>query len=55
MKNYKISIDPDALQDIQQATDWYNEQLPGLGSLSATGKDSDLLTKEKWLNVRHSI
>jgi len=32
MPRYKIFIDSDALQDIQDATDWYNEQLPGLGS-----------------------
>ncbi len=32
MIGHKISIDPEALQDIQQATDWYNEQLAGLGS-----------------------
>jgi mRNA-degrading endonuclease RelE of RelBE toxin-antitoxin system len=32
MTGYKISIDPEALQDIQDATDWYNEQLAGLGS-----------------------
>lgn len=32
MARYKIFIDPDALQDIQDVTDWYNEQLPGLGS-----------------------
>jgi len=32
MTRYKISIDQDALQDIQDATDWYNEQLPGLGA-----------------------
>jgi hypothetical protein len=31
MPGYKVSIDPDALQDIQDATDWYNEQLAGLG------------------------
>lgn len=31
MSRYQIKIFPDALQDIQQATDWYNEQLPGLG------------------------
>ena len=31
MKTYKISIDEDALQDIQKATDWYNQQLEGLG------------------------
>ncbi|MBS1978689.1 MAG: type II toxin-antitoxin system RelE/ParE family toxin [Bacteroidetes bacterium] len=31
MRAYRISIDPEALQDIQDATDWYNEQLKGLG------------------------
>jgi plasmid stabilization system protein ParE len=31
MPGYKISIDPEALQDIQDATDWYNKQLAGLG------------------------
>lgn len=33
MPGYKVYIDPEALQDIQDATDWYNEQLKGLGSL----------------------
>jgi len=28
----ELFIDPEALDDIQKATDWYNEQLPGLGS-----------------------
>ena len=32
MKSYKIIIDADALQDIQDAPDWYNEQSAGLGS-----------------------
>lgn len=32
MTKYKISIDSDALQDIQHATDWYNQQVKGLGS-----------------------
>ena len=32
MNNYKIRIDEDALQDIQNATIWYNKQLEGLGS-----------------------
>ena len=29
---YKISIDIEALQDIQEATNWYNEEVQGLGS-----------------------
>jgi mRNA-degrading endonuclease RelE of RelBE toxin-antitoxin system len=32
MKLYQVLIDPDALIDIQKATDWYNEQLQGLGT-----------------------
>jgi len=31
MKLYQVLIDSDALIDIQQATDWYNQQLAGLG------------------------
>ena len=29
---YSIKIEIDALQDIQNATDWYNKQLQGLGT-----------------------
>jgi hypothetical protein len=32
MNTYKLKIDEEALQDIQNATDWYNEQLEGLGT-----------------------
>lgn len=32
MKQYKIQIDIEALQDIQDATDWYNLQQEGLGN-----------------------
>ncbi len=32
MTRYTILIDSDALIDIQDATDWYNKQLPGLGT-----------------------
>ena len=31
MNQYQIKIDPEALADIQEITDWYNEQQPGLG------------------------
>ena len=31
MNSYNIRIDEDALQDIQNATIWYNKQLEGLG------------------------
>lgn len=32
MKKYKVEIDPDALTDIQDITDWYNEAGKGLGT-----------------------
>jgi plasmid stabilization system protein ParE len=31
-KKYKLYINSDALTDIQEATDWYNHQLKGLGA-----------------------
>ena len=32
MNIYKLEIEEDALQDIQNVNEWYNEQLQGLGS-----------------------
>jgi hypothetical protein len=32
MKTYKLVIDRNALQDIQDITDWYNSQSKGLGA-----------------------
>jgi plasmid stabilization system protein ParE len=32
LKKYKLVIDVEALRDIQEATDWYNQQSNGLGS-----------------------
>ncbi|MBB6502033.1 type II toxin-antitoxin system RelE/ParE family toxin [Pedobacter cryoconitis] len=32
MSSYKIKVFPEALDDIQKATDWYNEQSYGLGT-----------------------
>jgi len=32
MRSYKIKISPDALSDIQDSTNWYNKQVPGLGT-----------------------
>jgi plasmid stabilization system protein ParE len=31
MKAYKVKIEPEALADIQEITDWYNEAHAGLG------------------------
>jgi len=31
LTGYKIKIEPEAHQDIQEAIDWYNQQQPGLG------------------------
>lgn len=32
MSKYKVKITPEALIDIQEITDWYNEQKSGLGA-----------------------
>jgi plasmid stabilization system protein ParE len=31
MKKFKVKIEPEALADIQEITDWYNKQQAGLG------------------------
>lgn len=31
MKKYKVKIEPEALTDIQEITDWFNEKQAGLG------------------------
>jgi hypothetical protein len=31
MRKYKIKIEPEALADIQEITDWYNDAQEGLG------------------------
>jgi plasmid stabilization system protein ParE len=31
MKEYKVKIEPEALADIQEITNWYNNARPGLG------------------------
>jgi len=31
MKKYKVKIEPEAIADIQEITDWYNEAQKGLG------------------------
>jgi hypothetical protein len=31
MNKYTVKIEPEALADIQEITDWYNQAQPGLG------------------------
>ena len=31
MKKYKVKIEQEALKDIQEITNWYNDQQKGLG------------------------
>lgn len=31
MKKYKVKVEPEALSDIQEITDWYNKAQAGLG------------------------
>jgi hypothetical protein len=60
MQEYKIKIHAEALDDIQDATDWYNEQSNGLGRRFQSQvvkqinklKDSALLYAIRYENVR---
>jgi mRNA-degrading endonuclease RelE of RelBE toxin-antitoxin system len=63
MNTYKLKIDEEALQDIQKATDWYNEQLQGLGSrfqkqvkslINSLKKDAPLYTN-RYADVKSPI
>lgn len=48
MKKYKVKIEPEALADIQEITDWYNEAQTGLGRRfrNAAIKQINSLNKE---------
>lgn len=48
MKKYKVKIEPEALADIQEITDWYNEAEAGLGKRfqKATIKHINSLSKD---------
>jgi len=48
MKRFKVKIDPEALTDIREATDWYNQQQPELGERfqNTTVKQIDSLSKD---------
>jgi len=48
MKKFKVKIDPEALTDIREATDWYNQQQPELGERfqRTTVKQIDSLNKD---------
>ena len=42
MEKFRVIIDSDALQDIQEATDWYNLQVEGIRfKISKTGQVSN--------------
>ena len=49
MKKYTVKIDPDALNDIQEITNWYNDQQKGLGGrfqkTTTTGSGFDNCTQ----------
>jgi len=56
MKKYKVKIEPEALSDIQEITDWYNEQQAGLGQRfqSTVIKQLNSLSKDPQLySVRY--
>lgn len=33
LKKFDLNIEPEALEDIQKAVDWYNNEKPGLGEV----------------------
>lgn len=48
MSVFKIKIDTEALQDIEEATIWYNEQVKGVRfQVSKASKGTDQFIKEK--------
>jgi hypothetical protein len=51
LAKYKLIVEPDAPVDIQKATDWYNEQLRGLGSRfqKQVATQVNLLKKNQWV------
>ena len=56
MKACKLRIDDAALEDIQNATDWYNEQLQGLGQRfqkQAISQIGGLKTKASLYAIRY--
>ena len=54
MKSYKVRISPDALLDIQEATNWYNDQVPKLGTRFQEEAKSQI-NKLKNNPIKHSI
>jgi plasmid stabilization system protein ParE len=54
MKPYKVRISPDALLDIQEATNWYNEQVPKLGTRFQDDTKNQI-NKLKNNALKHSI
>ncbi|RLD55581.1 MAG: hypothetical protein DRJ05_12695 [Bacteroidetes bacterium] len=53
MKKHKVKIDQDALDDIQDITDWYNLQQKGLGKRfqDSTIKQINSLDKYPYSNI----
>ena len=55
MKKYKIRIDIEALQDIQEATDWYNLQSSGLGTRFQKQTKQQINTLKKSHSIQHRV
>lgn len=57
MVKYQVKIDLDALADIQEATNWYNQQLDGLGSRfqkQVKQQINSLKTKPEHYSIRYA-
>ena len=58
MKKYKVKIAPEALKDIQEITEWYNEQQTRLGKRfqNAAAKQINSLSKNPQIfTVRYKV
>lgn len=54
MKKYRILIAPEAIEDIQNATDWYNTKLDGLGN-NFSNKAKASINALKTLPQKHCL
>ncbi|PJB02419.1 MAG: hypothetical protein CO127_00170 [Ignavibacteria bacterium CG_4_9_14_3_um_filter_36_18] len=53
--SFKIKIEPDAVEDIQQGIEWYNKQLAGLGKkfLNEIRTHINLLKHNPYYQIRY--
>ncbi len=56
MRNFNLKIEPEALTDIQEISDWYDDQQPGIGSVfqqQVTSQIDSLATDPQIYAIRY--